>query len=118
MYEWIQSQHQEELSLPITRLCSAFGVSRSGYYDWLRRPEPTQSEIDMEIRDQIQRIVLEFPGYGYRRVSATRSLETGNCLGMRGRTNYNGKVGSDNLIAEDGCNSHPCVNQRNAPSLR
>ena len=51
-------------------------------------------------------------------MGAIRSLETGDCLGMRGRANHNGKVDSDNLMAEDGCNSHPCVNQRNAPSLR
>ena len=37
---------------------------------------------------------------------------------MRGRANHNGKVGTDNLMIEDGCNSDPYVNQRNAPSLR
>jgi transposase InsO family protein len=42
-------------------------VSRSWYYD---RPSATEkAERDVELRDAIERIVLEFPGYGYRRVT-------------------------------------------------
>jgi putative transposase len=48
-------------------LCRLFGVSRSWYYE---RPSPEQKAAqDVELRDAIERIVLEFPGYGYRRVT-------------------------------------------------
>lgn len=38
---------------------------------WLyERPTvPTQAERDLDLRDAIERVVLEFPGYGYRRVT-------------------------------------------------
>ncbi len=48
-------------------LCQLFGVSRSWYYE---RPSPEEKAAqDVELRDAIERIVLEFPGYGYRRVT-------------------------------------------------
>jgi putative transposase len=48
-------------------LCRVFGVSRSWYYE---RPSPEEKTVeDVELRDAIERIVLEFPGYGYRRVT-------------------------------------------------
>ncbi len=48
-------------------LCRLFGVSRSWYYE---RPSPEEKAAqDVELRDAIERIVLEFPGYGYRRVT-------------------------------------------------
>ena len=43
-------------------------VSRSWFY--ARPHAPTQAERDVALRDAIERIVLEFPGYGYRRVTA------------------------------------------------
>lgn len=48
-------------------LCRVFEVSRSWYYEC---PSPEQrAAADVELRDAIERIVLEFPGYGYRRVT-------------------------------------------------
>jgi putative transposase len=49
-------------------LCRMFSVSRSWYYE---RPSPEQRAYsrDVELRNAIERIVLEFPGYGYRRVT-------------------------------------------------
>jgi putative transposase len=48
-------------------LCRLFSVSRSWYYE---RPSPEEKAAeDVELRDVIERIVLEFPGYGYRRVT-------------------------------------------------
>lgn len=42
-------------------------MSRSWYYD---KPGAEQkAQRDVELRDAIERIVLEFPGYGYRRVT-------------------------------------------------
>lgn len=50
------------------QLCRLFGVSRSWYYDKLSAEGAASRELDL--RDAIERIVLEFPGYGYRRVTA------------------------------------------------
>lgn len=65
----IQESQCNDLQLSITQSCHALEVSCSGYYDWKNRSEPVPSD-DMELRDLIQEIVLEFPGYGYRRVTA------------------------------------------------
>jgi hypothetical protein len=45
------------------------GLSRSWYY---ARPVAAERKVrkDVGLRDAIERIVLEFPGYGYRRVTA------------------------------------------------
>ncbi len=51
-------------------LCAMMGVSRASYYRW-RKPW-TGEPIQMELRSQIQAIALEFPSYGYRRI--TREL--------------------------------------------
>jgi putative transposase len=58
-------------ALPTSHLCALLGVSRSWYY--ARAGEPTAQEDDVALRDVIEQIVLDFPGYGYRRV--TRQLE-------------------------------------------
>lgn len=62
------SLHQTFPSLSVRQLGALLGVSRSWFYD--RRHAPTQTERDVALRDAIERIVLEFPGYGYRRVTA------------------------------------------------
>jgi transposase InsO family protein len=58
-------QHFPTLSL--RHLCRLVGVSRSWYY-----AHPTADalvERDLDLRDAIERVTLEFPGYGYRRVT-------------------------------------------------
>jgi len=42
-------------------------VSRAGFYRWRHRP-PAE-DADMDLRDEIQRIALEWPCYGRRRVT-------------------------------------------------
>ena len=69
MYQWIHAIHHDSPSLPVSRLCSVLGVSRSGYYSWLGRKDNPVPDKDAEIRQAIHRIVLKFPGYGYRRVT-------------------------------------------------
>ena len=68
MIEEADTQHP---SVALSTLCELFGVSRSWYY---QRPEQIERRAreDVALRDAIERIVLEFPGYGYRRV--TRAL--------------------------------------------
>ena len=52
----------------ISRLCAAVGLSRATFYRYRDCDEPV--DLDIELRDQIQRIALEFPAYGYRRITA------------------------------------------------
>jgi putative transposase len=55
--------------LPIDRMCFLAGVSRAGFYRYLRAEDPWQEEMD--VRSEVQRIVLEHYGrYGYRRITA------------------------------------------------
>ena len=57
--------------LPVERACALLGVSRHLYYRALPAPEAdVPAPPDMAWRDAMERIVLEFPGYGYRRVTA------------------------------------------------
>jgi len=57
-------------ALPVMRLCTLFGISRSGYY--AHQSKRVDGEREILLRDAIERLVLDFPGYGYRRV--TRQL--------------------------------------------
>ena len=68
----IQEAQSEDLLLPISRSCSALEVSRSGYYEWLKQSEeiPTENGKSLDLNNQIQEIALEFPYYGYRRITA------------------------------------------------
>ncbi len=64
MIEQVREEHPE---VSIGRLCELMGVSRSWYYE---RPSAVEkANKDVALRDAIERIVLEFPGYGYRRVT-------------------------------------------------
>jgi putative transposase len=64
----MSSLQQEFPSLSVRQLCELLSVSRSWVYE--RPHAPTQAQRDVALRDAIERIVLEFPGYGYRRVTA------------------------------------------------
>ncbi len=65
-----QRNHPE---LAARRLCALLGVGRSWYYE--RPHAPTQAERDVALRDAVERIVLAFPGYGYRRVTKALARE-------------------------------------------
>jgi putative transposase len=52
----------------VSRLCEAADVSRSGYYRFLK-PGVDRTE-EMELRDEIQKIAIQNPAYGYRRITA------------------------------------------------
>lgn len=54
-------------TLSVRRLCAALGLSRSWWYA-RQRPDAPETE-PLALRDAIERIVLEYPGYGYRRVT-------------------------------------------------
>jgi putative transposase len=57
--------------LSVRHLCQLLGVNRAWLY--VRATQPSQAERDVELRDAIEDLVLEFPGYGYRRV--TKALQ-------------------------------------------
>ena len=52
----------------VSALCAMTGLSRTGYYRW--RAGPALDPVEMELRDTMQQIALEFPCYGYRRITA------------------------------------------------
>lgn len=52
----------------MSSLCKAADVSRSGYYRFLK-PGVDKTE-EMELRDEIQKIAIQRPAYGYRRITA------------------------------------------------
>jgi putative transposase len=63
--------HAAYPGLSIRALCSAFGASRTWWYT-----HPSADDVaarDTALRDAIECLVLEFPGYGYRRV--TKALQ-------------------------------------------
>ncbi len=69
----ITQAHQEHPGLSIRRLCELFGVGRTWYYT---HPSPEAvTSCEVALRDAIEGIVLEFPGYGYRRVSKALQRE-------------------------------------------
>lgn len=49
-------------------LCQMTGLNRAGFYRW-RLPHRSDP-VEMEIRDQMQKVALESSAYGYRRVTA------------------------------------------------
>lgn len=57
-----------EAGIPVTKAAELLGVSRSGYYRW--RKKTNDNSGDMELRNLIQKIAIEFPAYGYRRITA------------------------------------------------
>jgi putative transposase len=63
----ITQVYQQQPERAISRLCEVLEISRSWYYEKQSRPQP--GEADVELRDAIEQIILDFPGYGYRRVT-------------------------------------------------
>ena len=54
--------------MSVERMCELGQVSRAGWY----RPgaDPQPSDQDLKLRDEIQKIALEWPAYGSRRITA------------------------------------------------
>lgn len=50
-YQFIQ-QHREEHAISI--LCSSLGVSKAGYYDWLRRDESPRAQANRQLLERIK----------------------------------------------------------------
>ena len=69
----IKKAHEDYPDLSIEHLCQLFQVSRSWYYEHRTGLEDNSGET--ALRDRIEEIILEFPGYGYRRVTHTLHRE-------------------------------------------
>jgi putative transposase len=55
---------QERAELAVSRACALLGVSRGWYYQSLQG----RGQAALALQDEIEKIVVAFPGYGYRRV--------------------------------------------------
>lgn len=53
--------------IPIKDACSAFQVSKGSYYHWKNKDR--QEDLNKFLRKEIQGIALEYPFYGYRRIT-------------------------------------------------
>jgi len=87
----ITQVHQAMPDRAISQLCDLLQVSRSWYYEKQTRAE--EEEADVELRVMIERIILDFPGYGYRRVThdsseLARSSTTSGCCGLCEKSRY------------------------------
>jgi putative transposase len=62
--------------LPLTRVCALLEISRSGLYQARRSTEPAVTAgVAARLRERIEALCLQFPGYGYRRVTAQLQRE-------------------------------------------
>jgi transposase InsO family protein len=52
--------------LSVVRMCEVAGFSHAGYYRFLHPEKPAVA--DMDLREEIQKIALEWPSYGSRRM--------------------------------------------------
>lgn len=67
----IQQHFKQDNSLTISKATRLLNVNRIGYYKWLQNnnPDPGLIRYEMEIKDEMQKIAIEFPRYGYRRMT-------------------------------------------------
>jgi putative transposase len=68
IYRHIQSQIEKGVAMTMQRMCQLGDVSRAGCYRL--EAETERPDRDVDLRDQIQRIALEFPCYGRPRITA------------------------------------------------
>jgi transposase InsO family protein len=68
VYPYIEKEMSLATPIPLQRLCVLGEVSRAGFYRWRQAP-PTE-DANLDLRDEIQRMALEWPCYGWRRVTA------------------------------------------------
>lgn len=67
MSQLITEAGQDARPLSVARRCQVVSLSRATYYRMRQRDRPVLR--DMELRDQLQRLVLQWPMYGYRRLT-------------------------------------------------
>jgi transposase InsO family protein len=111
VYEIIEEASGGRVS--VSEMCKSLGVLRAEYYRWRSNRGRVDMDEDLELREEIQRVALEWSSYGYRRITAElrrrgigvnhkrvlRLMREDNllCLRKRGRiwttdSNYSHKV--------------------------
>ena len=76
----------------MSALCQMTGLNRAGFYRW--RVPRQATPVEMELRDQMQKVALESPAYGYRRIMfelQRRGFEVNHKRVLR-------MMGEDNLL--------------------
>ena len=68
MYEVIAQSSSSNGS--VSCMCKTLGLCRSEYYRWLCRRGTVEVDEDLELREEIQRVALQWSSYGYRRITA------------------------------------------------
>src|SRR6478672_6532242 len=68
VYPYLEKEMNLATPIPLERLCQLAHVSRAGYYRW--QVAPPAVDPDLDLRDEIQRIALESPSYGWPRITA------------------------------------------------
>ena len=65
------SKHRNSNNSPSVKTATnLLNVSRSGYYKWSKNSSTnSKNKIEMEIKNEIHKIAIEFSGYGYRRIT-------------------------------------------------
>ena len=64
----MEREAERETPMSIVQMCEAARVSRASFYR--HRSAPEAEDRDLELRDEIQKIALEMPCYGRRRITA------------------------------------------------
>ena len=67
IYQAIKEEHEEH-GYPISALCHLGKVSRAAYYKWLHRGIPAYEAENNCIAEKIEKIHMESPDKGYRRI--------------------------------------------------
>jgi putative transposase len=68
--------HEKKVAFPVATMCRVLGVSTSGFYDWLKAPEPTRTKQDAALAARIAQTHERSRGrYGSPRVHAELRAE-------------------------------------------
>ena len=70
VYQKVQEEVKTERGLTIQRMLKLGGVSRAGFYRFGVTDGKPARDDDMDLRDAIQRVALEWPSYGRPRITA------------------------------------------------
>ncbi len=70
-YMVIEESRESGSQLSVDRATRLLSVSRCGFYKWLgqSKNEPIKGE-DIVVRNELQKVAVEFSAYGYRRITA------------------------------------------------
>ena len=80
-YEYIDSQKNDPAELnPVSKMCPWLGVSTSGFYHWLSRPQSATAARREALAARIRHFFEQSDGtYGYRRIHADLAAEDTEC---------------------------------------